>query len=167
MPIQNKARFLKTVTKKKRNQARLNLSNKNIGTTLTLEEMKLKLSGLERSLINNRGNENCYFMAVSHQLYGTFKLHLQIKVMAEKELIENKEKYQEEFGDSKSLKKYVDKMICDDEFADARINLPMCQSQKVNLRTYLGYNHFETININAQKWVEITYVDRIHYVSVV
>ncbi|KAA6404376.1 MAG: hypothetical protein EZS28_000087, partial [Streblomastix strix] len=138
-----------------------------ISITLTLEEMKLELSGLERSIINNRENGNCYFMAVSHQLYGTNKLHRQIRVMAVKELIENKEKYQEEFDDSESLKEYADKMICDGEFADARINLPMCQSQKVNLRIYLGENHFETFNINAQKWVEIAYVDRIHYVSVV
>ncbi|KAA6381171.1 MAG: hypothetical protein EZS28_023299 [Streblomastix strix] len=71
--------------------------------------------------------------------------------MAVKELIENKEKYQEEFDDSESLKEYADKMICDGEFADARINLPMCQSQKVNLRIYLGGNSFEIININAQK----------------
>ncbi|KAA6357177.1 MAG: hypothetical protein EZS28_047295 [Streblomastix strix] len=71
--------------------------------------------------------------------------------MAAKELIENKENYQEEFDDSESLKEYAEKMICDGEFADARINLPMCQSQNVNLKIYLGDNHFETININVQK----------------
>ncbi|KAA6382647.1 MAG: hypothetical protein EZS28_021826 [Streblomastix strix] len=87
--------------------------------------------------------------------------------MAVKVLIEKKEKYQDEFDDSESLKEYADKMICDGEFADARINLPMRQSQKVNLRIYLGDNNFEITNLNSQKQFEIAYVDRIHYVSVV
>ncbi|KAA6364578.1 MAG: hypothetical protein EZS28_039896 [Streblomastix strix] len=149
VPEQNS--IFKDNNQEKEKSGKFKYLKQKIATTLSLKEMKLELSGLERSIINNRGNGNCQFIAVSQQLYGTNKLHRQIRVMAVQELIENKEKYQEEFDDSKSLKEYADKMICDGEFADARINLPMCQSQKVNLRIYLGDNHFETININAQK----------------
>ncbi|KAA6389867.1 MAG: hypothetical protein EZS28_014607 [Streblomastix strix] len=131
------------------------------------EQITISKDNNQEKKKQSKENGNCYFMAVSHQLYETNKLHRQLRVTAVKELIESKEKYQEEFEDSESLKEYTEKTNCEGEFADARINLPICQSQKVNLRNYLGNNHFETIYINVQKQVEIAYVDRINYVSVV
>lgn len=53
--------------------------------------------------------------------------------MAVNELIQNKGKYQDKFNDNESLEKYAEKMRSDGEFAATKINILMCQSQKVNL----------------------------------
>ncbi|KAA6403898.1 MAG: hypothetical protein EZS28_000568 [Streblomastix strix] len=137
-------------------------------TTLTLQEMRDELENLNRCICNNDGDGNCYYMTFTHQIYGTNALHAELRQNAVREQLQNKVRYSEDFADEdETLENYASRMANLGEYADARMNLPICVAYGINLGFFLGNNKFEIIAIHASTWVEIAYVDQIHYVSII
>ncbi|KAA6394245.1 MAG: hypothetical protein EZS28_010229 [Streblomastix strix] len=137
-----------------------------LASTLSFEEMQEELVSHDRVLFNNRGDGNCFYMSISHQLHGTNKMHGAIRQAAVKELIENRLIYEDDF-DEETLDQYARKQSQEREYVDARINLPTCHALNINLRVYLGAQKVETTDIGSTRLVEIAYVNGNHYVSVI
>ncbi|KAA6398570.1 MAG: hypothetical protein EZS28_005899 [Streblomastix strix] len=106
-----------------------------LASTLSFEEMQEELVNHDRVLFNNRGDGNCFYMSISHQLHGTTKMHGAIRQAAVKELIENRLMYEDDF-DKETLDQYARKKSQERKYADARKYFLTCRALNINLRVY-------------------------------
>lgn len=104
-------------------------------TTLSLQEMRDDLDGINRDVYNNQGDRNWWFMVVSHKIYGSNAMHSEIRKNWVKKLNKNKERFIEDFtNNDRTLENFANKTPTLGEDADERMNWPICVAYWINLR---------------------------------
>ena len=79
-------------------------------------ERNLKLRERNLKLVDVRGDENCFFRAIAHQLYGDESKHHKVREEAAQEVIKNSNRYRNFVAGS--FDKYVSNISTDREWAD-------------------------------------------------
>lgn len=127
----------------------------------------LEPSGLAIRDVSNDGN--CFFRAVSDQLYGTEEYHMKLRERACDYLLANKEHYQFFVDDEQSFDDYVADMRADGVWADNLELQAISMAYNVNIRVHQShkpsYDIRNHLGKNA-KAIHLSYHFGEHYASV-
>ena len=148
---------IKTKAEEKENQLFSNLQKQ-------LRERNLKL-------VNVRGDGNCFFRAIAHQLYGDESQHQKIREEAVQEVIKNSNSYRNFVAGS--FDKYISNLSTDREWADNaaiqatsnafRISIEILNdSESIPSYTILP---FDKDSVASPQHVFVGYIGNVHYVS--
>ena len=147
----------KTKTEKKENQLFSNLQKQ-------LRERNLKL-------VNVRGDGNCFFRAIAHQLYGDESQNQKVGEEAGQEIIKKSNRYRNFVAGS--FDKYVSNLSTDREWADNaaiqatsnafRISIEILNdSERIPSYTILPFGED---SVASPQHVVVGYIANVHYVS--
>ena len=148
---------IKTKAEEKENQLFSNLQKQ-------LRERNLKL-------VNVRGDGNCFFRAIAHQLYGDESQHQKVREEAVQEVIQNSNRYRNFVAES--FDKYVSNLSTDRESAGNaaiqatsnafRISIEILNdSESIPSYTILP---FDKDSVASPQHVFVGYIGNVHYVS--
>ena len=118
-----------------------------------------------------RGNGNCFFRAIAHQLYGDESQHQKIREEAVQEVVKNSNSYRNFVPGS--FDKYISNLSTDREWADNaaiqatsnafRISIEILNdSERIPSYTILP---FDKDSVASSQHVVVGYIGNVHYVS--
>ncbi len=134
---------------------------------------EIRLSELNLSAIDVGGGGDCFFRAVSHQLYGNPNSHLSIRTLAVNYLVQNPDQFIES-NTEHSWQGYLNNMSCQGTWADAIIVQAVANC--LNLTIYIVESNesfapltvIQPINLTAEcRNIVIGHIDETHYVSTI
>ena len=155
--VEKDEKKIKTRAEKKESQLFSNLLKQ-------LRERNLKL-------VNVRGDGNCFFRAIAHQMYGGESQHQKVREEAVQEVIKNSNRHRNFVAGS--FDKYVSNLSTDREWADNaaiqatsnafRISTEILNdSERIPSYTILP---FDKDSVASPQHVVVGYIDNVHYVS--
>ena len=154
--VEKDEKKIKTKGEKKENQLFSNLQKQ-------LRERNLKL-------VNVRGDGNCFFRPIAHQLYGDESQHQKVREEAVQEVIKNSNRYRNFVAGS--FDKYVSNLSTDREWADNaaiqansnafHISIEILNdSERIPSYTILP---FDEDSVASPQHVVVGYIGNVHYV---
>ena len=144
-----------------------NLSDTNSAVSL----LESRLSALNRTALDVGGGGDCFFRAVSHQLYGNPSNHFHVRSLG----VQYLEQYPEQFIESNtesSWQDYLNNMSCQGTWADAIIIQAVANC--LNLSIYIAESNESFVPVTVVQPMNMTrgctntyigHIGEIHYVS--
>ena len=140
-------------------------------STNSVSLLETRLAQLGRTALDVGGDGDCFFKAVSHQIYGNPNNHFYVRSVGVQYLVHNPERFIES-NTEYSWQHYLTQMSCPGTWADAIIIQAVANC--LNLSVYIAESNpvfspltvVEPTNVTTDtQEIVIGHVDEIHYVS--
>ena len=135
--------------------------------------LEARLSRLNRTAVDVGGDGDCFFRAVSHQLYGSPNNHSHIRSLGVQYLLQNPEQFIESNTDH-SWQDYLNNMSCQGTWADAIIiqAVANCLNLLIHIvesfETFAPVTVVQPVNVTGEHTIiYIGHISETHYVSTV
>lgn len=135
--------------------------------------LETRLSELNRTAVDVGGGGDCFFRAVSHQLYGNPNNHSHIRSLGVQYLLQNPEQFIESNTDH-SWQDYLSIMSCQGTWADAIIiqAVANCLNLSIHIaesiETFAPVTVVQAVNVTGEYTdIYIGHISETHYVSTV
>lgn len=135
--------------------------------------LEARLSRLNRTAVDVGGDGDCFFRAVSHQLYGSPNNHSHIRSLGVQYLLQNPEQFIESNTDH-SWQDYLNNMSCQGTWADAIIIQAVANCLNLLIHIVESFEAFapvtvvQPVNVTGEhKIIYIGHISETHYVSTV
>ena len=145
----------------------------NIVQTVSIPPMVLlqsRLSEQQLRILDVGGAGDCFFKAVSHQIYGEH-YHMDVRTVGVQYIANNPERFIESNTDH-SWATYLTNMYCQGTWCDALIVQAVADAMNLTIRITESNEGFAAINVihpihagNDPTIINIGHVDEVHYVS--
>ena len=138
--------------------------------TNSISLLETRLSQLDRTALDVGGDGDCFFRAVSHQLYGNPNNHFYVRRVGIQYLVHNSEQFIES-NTEQSWQNYLQTMSCQGTWADAIIiqAVANCFNLSIHITesnpTFSPVTIVEPMNVTDSINIYIGHLDEIHYVS--
>ena len=133
--------------------------------------LETRLSNLDRTAIDVGGNGDCFFRAVSHQLYGNPNNHFYLRSVVVQYLVHNPEQFIES-NTEHSWQDYLQRMSNQGTWADAIIIQAVANCLNLSIHIIESNPAFSPVTVvepmnatDVSLRIYIGHVDEIHYVS--
>ena len=135
--------------------------------------LETRLSELNRTAVDVGGGGDCFFRAVSHQLYGNPNNHSHIRSLGVQYLLQNPEQFIESNTDH-SWQDYLSIMSCQGTWADAIIIQAVANCLNLSIHIAESFETFapvtvvQSVNVTGEYTdIYIGHISETHYVSTV
>jgi len=134
--------------------------------------LEFRLSQLGRAAIDVGGGGDCFFRAVSHQLYGNPNSHFYVRSVGIQYLVNHPDQFIES-NTEHSWQGYLERMSCQGTWADAIIIQAVANC--LNLSIHIAESNptlspvtvVEPVNVTSALNIYIGHIGEFHYVSTV
>jgi len=141
--------------------------------TNSVSLLETRLSELNRTAVDVGGGGDCFFRAVSHQLYGNPNNHSHIRSLGVQYLLQNPEQFIESNTDH-SWQDYLNNMSCQGTWADAIIIQAVANCLNLSIHIAESFETFapvtvvKAVNVTGEHTnIYIGHISETHHVSTV